>query len=482
MTGKNFIKQYIRLVEDANIPAYIKKEILNEINRLSDASKTHKTFLKRFINAICNVSFEKEKYPSVRSIKRVLDKFVDPNIIIEQLLTHFNTKQVKPIIINGGSGTGKKYLAGLIAKSLQRPYHEVYITDYDISNTVYNALVNIQTTNGVVIIHTKNIDCNYNHILQSIKSFESSDCACVLDLSDTTFIITGEDIEPVEDCVFINLKQYTKNQKRKIANTVIIPEIRKKYKLSNKSFKPTDKSLLYLINYDKRRGVKDLKNKLTELAEYVMYKRSNKVVTINLPFVMDFYKYKPEDPCINKPGETSIVGIDHNGGGLLSISCCKSYLSEEFKYLGVNNESEIKDVCETVLNAYTNTQKTIKNIPNIFNFSEEITGNSFSLSMFMSIYSYANNIVIPDTIGFTGKLNIHGDILEIGGLYEKTIACYDQGIKHFFVPIQNRIDFKEISSINDDLDINIYFCKNVSNVIDLINKIIKEEKNGLTKL
>ena len=44
----------------------------------------------------------------------------------------------------------------------------------------------------------------------------------------------------------------------------------------------------------------------------------------------------------------------------------------------------------------------------------------------------------------TGEISIRGNVLPIGGLKEKTMAAYREGITTVFIPEENRADLKDI--------------------------------------
>ena len=47
----------------------------------------------------------------------------------------------------------------------------------------------------------------------------------------------------------------------------------------------------------------------------------------------------------------------------------------------------------------------------------------------------------------TGEITLHGKVLPIGGLREKTMAAYKAGLKTVIVPEANRSDIDEIDDV-----------------------------------
>ena len=72
----------------------------------------------------------------------------------------------------------------------------------------------------------------------------------------------------------------------------------------------------------------------------------------------------------------------------------------------------------------------------------------------------------------TGEITLQGDILEIGGVKEKVLGAYREGIKTIFLPKDNKEDLKEIPL---EIRENIEFVF-VSNYRDVYNNLFKKEE------
>ena len=67
----------------------------------------------------------------------------------------------------------------------------------------------------------------------------------------------------------------------------------------------------------------------------------------------------------------------------------------------------------------------------------------------------------------TGEITLKGDILQVGGIKDKAIACLRHKIKTFYIPEDNAND---VQWLDDDLANNIEF-QTISNYKDLYKKI-----------
>ena len=67
----------------------------------------------------------------------------------------------------------------------------------------------------------------------------------------------------------------------------------------------------------------------------------------------------------------------------------------------------------------------------------------------------------------TGEISLKGDVLKIGGLKEKIIGAYNEGIKKIFIPYLNSCDLEEIPIIVKD-NIEIILVKNYKEIFNAI--------------
>ena len=78
----------------------------------------------------------------------------------------------------------------------------------------------------------------------------------------------------------------------------------------------------------------------------------------------------------------------------------------------------------------------------------------------------------------TGEINLHGQVLPIGGLKEKMLAALRGGIKTVIIPLENEKDLAEIpDNIKDNLDI-----KTVEWVEEVLSLALENQVPGLDLL
>ena len=72
----------------------------------------------------------------------------------------------------------------------------------------------------------------------------------------------------------------------------------------------------------------------------------------------------------------------------------------------------------------------------------------------------------------TGEITLQGDILEIGGVKEKVLGAYREGITTIFLPTPNKVDLKDIPEEIKDKITFIF----VNNYQDVYSKLFKEKE------
>jgi ATP-dependent Lon protease len=79
-------------------------------------------------------------------------------------------------------------------------------------------------------------------------------------------------------------------------------------------------------------------------------------------------------------------------------------------------------------------------------------GPSAGAAITTALVSALKSKAVPTDIGMTGEITLRGNILEIGGLKEKSLAAHRAGLKTIFIPKDNQKSLVEIpKEIKKDL-------------------------------
>ncbi|MCL1789404.1 MAG: endopeptidase La, partial [Oscillospiraceae bacterium] len=71
-------------------------------------------------------------------------------------------------------------------------------------------------------------------------------------------------------------------------------------------------------------------------------------------------------------------------------------------------------------------------------------GPSAGVAMVTSLVSALTGNPVRRDVAMTGEITLHGKVLAIGGLKEKTMAAYKSGIKTVVIPKENEPDISEL--------------------------------------
>ena len=96
-------------------------------------------------------------------------------------------------------------------------------------------------------------------------------------------------------------------------------------------------------------------------------------------------------------------------------------------------------------------------------------GPSAGIALATSIISSLTNLKVSSDIAMTGEISLHGDVLKIGGLKEKSLGALRNGIKKIIIPYDN---YSEVEKLPNEVKKEIEFIP-VKNYIE-VYKIIKE--------
>ena len=85
--------------------------------------------------------------------------------------------------------------------------------------------------------------------------------------------------------------------------------------------------------------------------------------------------------------------------------------------------------------------------------------------MTTALVSALSGRAVRSDVAMTGEITLHGKVLPIGGLREKTMAAFKAGIKTVIVPEENRPDLEEVDDAVKE-NIKFVFAKELTDVLD----------------
>ena len=442
--------------------------------------------------------------------------------IVEYIAVKQNSpKEKSPILcLIGPPGVGKTSLAKTIAKALNRRLVSVSVGGVnDEAEIVGHRRTYVGALPGRIISGIRKCGSSnpvfiIDEIDKMTKNFRGDPASSLLevldkeqnstfydhyleeeyDLSSVLFIATAnyEDQIPPElrdRLEIIYLDSYTEYEKLSIAKNYLIPKALDEHGLASLQVNFSDQAILDIINYyTKEAGVRNLERLISKILRKIV----KQVLTLNEPVFYevtskDLEKYLDRKIYTNRENkETKLKGVVNGlaytpyGGDILPI--------EVNHYKGSSNlvlTGSLGDVMQEsakIALSYIKANAKKFNLPKSI-FDDDIhihvpegaipkEGPSAGIALTTALISAFTNIKISTHIAMTGEITLQGDIIEIGGVKEKVLGAYREGVKTIYLPLKNKADVKDVpKEIREKLEF-IY----VSNYKELYKKLFVSEE------
>ena len=432
--------------------------------------------------------------------------------IIEYLAIKKNTNSLKgPIIcLVGPPGVGKTSLAYSISKAIERRFTKISVGGLDDEaeilghrktyvgarpGKIINGIIKSGSSNPVFLIDeidkmSKGINGDPYAALLSIldpeqnKYFQDNYIEEEYDISNVMFILTANDItsipSPLKDRLeIIKLDGYTEYEKLDIAKTHLIPKACKEMGI-DKVFIKDDAILDIIRYYTKEAGIRELERKINDIIRKIVTRIVTKEISKS-PIITskNLEKYLGISKCSMKVFESKVgvvngLGYTEYGGDIIPIE--SNYYKGSGKLILTGSLGDIMKESATIALSYIKANYKYYKIPYDKLENNDIhihalegaipkEGPSAGITLTTSIISSLTGLEVKNNIAMTGEISLHGDILKIGGLKEKSLAALRNGVDTIIIPKDNLVDIKELPV---EITNKIKFIP-VDNYIDVYN-------------
>ncbi len=316
------------------------------------------------------------------------------------------------------------------------------------------------------------------------KEFSDHYLEVPFDLSDVFFIATGNVLDTIPQALrdrmeVIQFAGYTEEEKFEIAKRFIWPKQLRNHGLEN--IKVSDKALKEVISrYTRESGVRNLERNIATILRKVarLFAEKKKYPkTIKELHVREYLgPYKYSSLIAEKKNEIGMatgLAVTSVGGEILFIEVSLMPGRGRLTLTG-----QLGDVMkESAQAAFTWARSNYKLLGLKEDFSSKMDvhihvpegavpkdGPSAGTSITTALVSALTKIPTRRDTGMTGEISLRGNVMEIGGVKEKTIAGHRAGLKTIIVPKENQKDMVEVPD-KVKKDIKFVFAEKLEDVL-----------------
>ena len=522
----NILKEKI---ENNIFPERIRKKLNNELERyrLSSEMSPDAGIIRNYIEYLLSVPWNKQTKDEkdlLKIEKKLNTSHYGMENAKERIIEYIAVKSITPniqspiICLVGPPGVGKTTFAQSISNALNKKFVKISLGGMsDSAELVGHRRAYIGSNPGKIV--SSLIKCGSNNpvfLLDEVdklkKDYKGDPASTLLDvldvsqnkrftdnyideevdLSSVLFILTANDISQIPIALLdrieiINLSGYSDEEKLLICENYLIPDIVKNNGLKNNVIKFEKTAIEKIIKmYTNESGVRELERCINKIIRKVItehIKSSRKIVSVrirdnDLPHYLEkeiFNRNILKE--IKHPGVVRSVACNNYGGTAIDIECSSFKGNGKFTFTGSLGEVT-KESIEVAISYIKSNCKYFKIDEDFFlnndlhiHFTENASfkdGPSAGIAITTAILSLLKNKIINSDISMSGEITLKGDILKVGGIKEKTIACNKNKINTFFIPQDNAND---VMYLKKELIQNIEFIT-ISNYKELYKKDI----------
>ena len=287
------------------------------------------------------------------------------------------------------------------------------------------------------------------------------------DLSQVMFIVTANMVDPIpkpliDRMEIIRIPGYMEDEKAEIARRFLLPKQMSAHGLTEENIKITDQALLKLIRgYTREAGVRNLERELTAICRKIVKRvveqgkdHKEKITPKNLEGYLGVPKFRRSE--FDKKDEVGVgtgMAWTEFGGELLRFEATKIHGKGNFTLTGQLGEI----MQESAQTAFSFVRGKIyeldiardlhRNSDIHIHVPEGATpkeGPSAGITIATAIISLLTDIPVSKKVAMSGEITLKGKVLPVGGIKEKLLAAYREGIREAILPLDNQPDLKDL--------------------------------------
>ena len=502
-SGDQEFDDYRRQISAAKLPEEVREKLEKELRRLEKQpfGSAEATVIRNYLDTVLELPWGKKtkERVNVEAARKVLDTdHYGLDKVKERILEFLAVKQLAPqlkgqiLCLVGPPGVGKTSIASSVARAIHRNMARISLGGvHDEAEIRGHRKTYVGAMPGRVIAAIQQAgSCNPLLLLDEIDKLgndQRGDPASALlevldgeqngtfrdhflevpfDLSDVLFITTANTLDTIprpllDRMEVIELSSYTDEEKVQIARRHLLPKELKRHGLTKAQLRLTDDAIRALIRgYTRESGVRVLERELGALCrKAAMRVVSNGVKSVsitdkNLEAYLGIPRYHPDHlPQAEQVGVVNGLAWTSVGGEILEVEVCVVPGSGKIELTG-NLGDVMKESAHTALTCIRSRAQQL-GIEGDFYKTKDIhihfpegavpkDGPSAGIAITTAMVSALTNTAVKRELAMTGEITLRGRVLPIGGLKEKTMAAYRNGITTVIIPADNEKDLEEI--------------------------------------
>ena len=497
------IEEYREKIARAKLPDTVREKLNKELGRLAKQSysSSESTVLRNYLDICLELPWGKttKEKVNVSVVQKALDQdHFGLDKVKRRVLEFVAVRQLAPdlkgqiICLVGPPGVGKTSIAMSMARAMNRKLARISLGGVSdeaeirghrktyvgaMPGRIISAINQAQSCNPLILLdeidklgrdHRGDPSSALLEVLdgEQNSTFRDNFLEVPFDLSQVMFITTANTTDTIprpllDRMEVIELSSYTDEEKVQIAKKHLLPKELKRHGLTKAQLKVSDGALRETIAaYTRESGVRVLERRLAAVCRKTAMKvvsdgeKAIKVTDKDLEEYLGVPKYHPERQALEeRVGVVNGLAWTSVGGELLEVEVNVVPGSGKVELTG-NLGDVMKESAHAAL-SFIRSQAGRLNLPADFYKEKDIhvhfpegavpkDGPSAGIAITTAMVSALTGVSVRRGIAMTGEITLRGRVLPIGGLKEKTMAAFRNGIKTVIIPADNAKDLEEI--------------------------------------
>lgn len=498
------IEEYRQKMKEHTYPEYVTEALEKELKRLerTNPASPEMGVIQNYIEWVLDLPWDIENQETidVKEAQKTLDKHhYGLTKVKERIIEYLSIKALSPdikapiVCLVGPPGVGKTSIATSIAQALKRKFVRASLGGVrDEAEIRGHRRTYVGAMPGRIIEGIKNAGSKdplflldevdkmasdyrgdpVSALLEVLdpeqnSTFSDHYIGLAFDLSKVMWIITANDLgnipRPLRDRMeIIMLPSYTEVEKMHIAKEHLLDKVKKANGLKKSQVNMSDEVISKIIeDYTRETGVRELERQLSKACRKAAYKivtEKKKSVRITKKNITDFLgKAKYTETKAEKENQVGLctgLAWTEVGGVILPVEV--AILKGKGNLLLTGQLGDVmKESGRAALTCIRARSEKLK-IDEKFYEENDIhvhfpegavpkDGPSAGITMTTAIVSALTGKKVRADVAMTGEITLRGKVLPIGGLKEKSLAAYREGIYTVIMPKANERDLDEIA-------------------------------------